>query len=76
MVLNLSIAVFLAWAGREYPQIDTALHTWISALLAAFSFGFTQLWRYYINNPEKYEELQRRRPRRTRRGTSDKDKKK
>ena len=72
---NLSISLLLAWAGREYPNIDVVGQVWYSAILAGVCMGMSFLWRYYLENPEKYEELQKRRLGRTRRDSENKDKK-
>ena len=74
--INMADALFLTWAGREYPDIDVTSAVWFSGIMAFISLGMFYLWRYYVENPEEYEKLQKRGLRRTRRDSKDEDEKK
>jgi hypothetical protein len=76
MIMNISIAIFVSWAGRAYPHIETTKQVIWAVVMAAACLMMNQIWGYYLDNPEKYEELQKRRLGRTRRGTSSDDEKK
>lgn len=76
MLLNLANALFFAWVSRTYPEMEVRKTMWWCVVMGVLCFAMTQLWRYYLNNPDKYEKLRKRRLGRPRRGTKIQDEKK
>ena len=63
MVVNVLMALLCAWTARAL-DVSMTPEVIFHVVMALFSYGFTLVWQYWIDNPEKYEKLQQARLRR------------
>ena len=66
MTANLAVALLGIIVERWNPEMNMPI-LW-PCIMAVICVIFVQIWGYFMDNPDKYEEFKRRRVGRTRRG--------